>query len=68
MSTTDENNLRVFERKILRKIFGLVKDEHNVYRIRLNFELQKLIGNEDIVKFIKAQRLRGRTPGAHGLE
>lgn len=66
MSTTDENNLRVFERKILRKIFGSVKDEHNVYRIRLNFELQKLIGNENIVKFIKAQRLRGRTPGAHG--
>lgn len=66
MSTTDKNNLRVFERKILRKIFGPVKDEHNVYRIRLNFELQKLIGNEDIVKFIKAQRLRGRTLGAHG--
>lgn len=57
MTTTDENNLRAFERKILRKIFGPVKEDNNVYRVRYN-EIMQLMENEDIVRFIKAQRLR----------
>lgn len=35
-----------------------MKNEDNYYRIRFNHELLELMGNEDIVKFIKAQRLR----------
>lgn len=57
LSATDENNLRIFERRILRKLFGPVKD-NNVYRIRFNYELQEIIENEVIIKFIKAQKLR----------
>jgi len=58
LSAIDENNLRMFERKILRKNFKPAKDEDNYYLIRFNHELLELMGNEDVVKFIKAQRLR----------
>ena len=50
-----ENNLRIFERQILRKIFGPV-DTDNIWRIRNNMEIGKLTEGADIVRFIKAQR------------
>jgi hypothetical protein len=52
---TDRNgqHLRIFERTILRKIFGPVQDEDGSRRIRLNYELNKLIENADRVRFIK---------------
>ena len=46
--------MRRFERKVLRKIYGPVVDK-GVWRIRYNNELCKLLGGEDIVRFIKAQ-------------
>jgi hypothetical protein len=52
----DEQHLRIFERKILRKIFGPVKDKDGSWRIRINHELSKLIENTDIVRFIKSRR------------
>jgi hypothetical protein len=45
-----------FERKILRKIYGPVQ-EGDTSRIRYNEELNRSIKGEDIVKFIKAQRI-----------
>jgi len=48
--------LLVFERKILRGIFGPTK-ENQTWRIKNNEELDKLIEHENIVKYIKAQRL-----------
>ena len=48
--------LLVFERKILRGIFGLTK-ENQIWRIKNNEELDKLIKHENIVNYIKAQRL-----------
>jgi ABC-type transport system involved in cytochrome c biogenesis ATPase subunit len=36
----------------LRKIFGLVQNEDGSWRIRMNYEL---IGNADIVRFIKSR-------------
>jgi hypothetical protein len=46
-----------FERKVLRKIYGPVMDK-GVWRIRYNSELCGLMGGEDIVRFIKAQRIQ----------
>lgn len=36
--------------------FLVVKNDNNEYRIRLNYEFLVLIKNEDIVKFIKAEK------------
>jgi len=57
LATEDENNLRIFERQILRKIFGPVNID-NIQRIRNNMEIDKLIEGADIVRFIKAQRIK----------
>jgi len=57
LTAKDENNLRIFERQILRKIFGLV-NTGNIWRIRNNMETDKLIEGADIVRFIKAQRIK----------
>jgi len=57
LTKSEENLLRIFERKILRKIYGPIQ-ERNIWRIRNNEELDRSINGEDIVKFIKAQRIR----------
>jgi hypothetical protein len=56
LTTKDENNLRIFERQIVRKIFGPVNID-NIWRIRNYMEIDKLIEGADIVRFIKAQRI-----------
>jgi hypothetical protein len=38
-----ERHLRIFERRILRKIFDLVQNEDGSWRIRMNYELNELI-------------------------
>jgi len=48
--------LLVFQRKILRKIFGPTK-ENQIWRIKTNEGLDKLIKHKNIVSHIKAQRL-----------
>jgi len=48
--------LLVFERKILRRIFGLTK-ENQIWRIKTNKELDKLLEHKNIFNYIKAQRL-----------
>jgi hypothetical protein len=48
--------LLVFERKILRRIFGPTK-ENQIWRIKTNEELDKLIKHKNIVTYIKVQRL-----------
>jgi hypothetical protein len=57
ITAKDENNLRVFERQILWKIFGPVNID-NVWRIRNNMEIDNLLEGADIVRFIKAQRIK----------
>lgn len=49
--------LRVFERKIFRRICGPIR-EGETWRSRNNEEIKELIGSEDIVRFAKAARLR----------
>ena len=48
--------LLVFEREILRRIFGPTK-ENQIWGIKTNEELDKLIKHKNIFNHIKAQRL-----------
>ena len=48
----------IFERKILRKIFGPTKEVNSLWRIKINEELDVLIKRKNIMRFIKAQRLK----------
>jgi hypothetical protein len=57
LTKSDDNLLRIFERKILRNICGPIQ-EGDTWRIRNNEELNRSINGEDIVKFIKAQRIK----------
>ena len=57
LSKSDEHALGVFERKILRKIYGPYCDNGD-WRIRWNHELYEIYGDVDIAKRIKIQRLR----------
>jgi hypothetical protein len=50
-------HLRIFERRILRKIFGPVQNEDGSWRITMTYELKELIGNADIVRFINSRRI-----------
>jgi len=43
--------------QILRNIFGPVNID-NIWRIRINMEIDKLIEGADIVRFIKPQRIK----------
>jgi hypothetical protein len=49
--------LRVFERKVLRKIYGPTKEKNGTWRIKSNEELNRLTGDKNIINYIKAQRL-----------
>ena len=57
LTSRNEQKLRIFERKILKKIFGPVQDGNVIWRIRKNHELNELIGNADIVRFIESRRM-----------
>ena len=56
LTARDENNLRIFERQMLRKICGHVNTD-NIWRIGKNMEIDKLIEGADILRYIKAQRI-----------
>jgi hypothetical protein len=44
---------------VLRKIFGPVQEENGLWRTRKNHELNELIENAGIVRFIKSSRIAG---------
>ena len=51
--------MRVFENKILRKIFGLKRDEQSGESRKLhNVQLRNLYGNVDKIKTLKLRRLQ----------
>jgi hypothetical protein len=49
--------LSVFERKILRKIFGPTKEDNGNWKIKINKQLDELIKHRNIINNVKAQRL-----------
>ena len=52
-----KTKLRVFERKVLRRIYGATKESDGTWRIKSNEEINRLIGNKNTINYIKAQRL-----------
>ena len=56
LKETTKNKLMVFERKVLRKIFGPTKERNGTWRIKTNYELHELIRLKNIINHIKAQR------------
>ena len=57
LTNRNEQYLRIFERRILRKMFGSVQNEDGLWRIRTNYELNDLIKNADVVRFVKSKRM-----------
>ena len=52
-----KTKLMVFERKVLRKIFGPAKKRDGTWRIKRNDELDKLIRHKNVINCMKKQRL-----------
>ena len=52
-----KTKLKVFERKVLRRIYGPTKQKDGTWRIKTNEELNRLTDNKNIINYIKAQRL-----------
>jgi hypothetical protein len=57
LTRSNEENLRVFERKVLRRIFGAVY-ENGLWHMRHNGEFYELFSEPDIDKTIKMGRVR----------
>ena len=57
LNVGEERALAVFERKILREMYGPVKG-NELWRIRRNDGLEAIMKGENIVRFIKCQRIR----------
>jgi hypothetical protein len=57
MGKNDESKISIFERKVLRKIYGPVNDKGK-WQIRYNNELYQLLGEPDIIKEVQARRVR----------
>ena len=49
----------VFERKVLRNIFGPTKERDGTWRIKTNDELDKLIRNKNIINYTGCHRRNG---------
>jgi hypothetical protein len=56
LSTTNERRLSLFERKVLRCIFG-AKQEKETWRKRYNYELYEAFNEPNVVNYIKVKRL-----------
>jgi len=55
-SKTNERWLSLFERKVLRCLFG-AKQENGTWRKRYNYELYEIFNESNIVNYIKVKRL-----------
>jgi hypothetical protein len=55
----DENMIRIFERKILRKIFGAVREGDHC-RARYNNELYRLYREQDLISYVRWDECDGQ--------
>jgi hypothetical protein len=44
-----KNKLMIFERKVLRKLFGPTKERYDTWRMKTNYELDELIRHKNII-------------------
>jgi len=51
------NKLMIFERKIMRKIFGPTRTDDGYWRIKTDQEIDCILKGQNIIGFIKKQRL-----------
>jgi len=51
------NKLMIFERMIMRKILGPTRSHDGYWRIKTNQEINDVLKRQNIVEFIKKQRL-----------
>jgi hypothetical protein len=51
------NKLMTFERKIMRTIYGPTRTEDGYWRIKINQEINDILKGQNIIGFIKKQRL-----------
>ena len=58
LTLKEERRLRVFENRVLRRIFGLRKSEVTGEWRRLHNEINDLYSSPDIVQVIKLRRMR----------
>ena len=58
LTLREKSRLRVFENRILRRIFGPKRDENGEWRRLHNEEIHSLYRLPNIVKMIKSRRLR----------
>jgi hypothetical protein len=54
----EEHRLRVFENRVLRKIFGPKREEDGSWRKLHNDEIHSLYSSPSIVRVIKSRRMR----------
>jgi hypothetical protein len=59
VTVREEHKLRVFENRVLRRIFGPKRDEVTGGRRKLrNEELHNLYSSPSIIRFLKSRRMR----------
>jgi len=51
------NKLMIFERKVMRKILGPTRSDDGHWRIKTNQEISDILKGQNIIGFIKKQRL-----------
>jgi len=51
------NKMMIFERKIMRKIFGPTRNDDGYWRIKTNLKINDILKAQNVIGFIKKQRI-----------